>query len=157
MLEVLTAAKPKTMRYLAIDYGGKRTGLALCDQSETIASPIAVIEIPAMVIQKILAVIRDEQVEAVVVGLPINMDGTEGQAAKAVRAFANELAGKTTIPIIFHDERLSSFEAEEKLAAADFTRKKKKKRLDAVAAAGILQSFLDKKHEGASDILGDKD
>jgi len=136
------------MRYLAIDYGSKRTGLALCDRLEMIASPIAVIEIPALVIQKILALIKDEQVETVVIGLPMNMDGTEGQAAKTVRAFAKELAAVTAIPIIFHDERLSSFEAEEKLAAADFTRKKKKKRLDAVAAAGILQSFLDQKHEG---------
>ena len=137
------------MRYLAIDYGGKRTGLALCDRSEMLASPIAVLDNPAMVIQKVLAIIRDEQVETIVVGLPMNMDGTEGQAAKSVRAFAKELAQKTAIPIIFHDERLSSFEAEEKLAAADFTRKKKKKRLDAVAAAGILQSFLDQKHEEA--------
>lgn len=144
------------MRYLAIDYGGKRTGLALCDRSEMIASPIAVIEIPALVIQKILAIIKDEQVEAVVVGLPMNMDGTEGQAAKAVRSFAKELAARTAVPIIFHDERLSSFEAEEKLAAADFTRKKKKKRLDAVAAAGILQSFLDKKNQDAPDVQGDK-
>jgi putative Holliday junction resolvase len=135
------------MRYLAIDYGGKRTGLALCDQSEMIASPIAVIDIPALVIQKVLAVIKDEQVETVVVGLPMNMDGTEGQSAKAVRAFAKELAAKTAIPIIFHDERLSSFEAEEKLAPAEFTRKKKRKRLDSVAAAGILQSFLDQKHK----------
>jgi putative Holliday junction resolvase len=137
------------MRYLAIDYGSKRTGLALCDRLEMIASPIAVIEIPALVIQKVFALIKDEQVETVVIGLPMNMDGTEGQAAKTVRAFAKELAAATAIPIIFHDERLSSFEAEEKLAAADFTRKKKKKRLDAVAAAGILQSFLDKKHEDA--------
>jgi putative holliday junction resolvase len=134
------------MRYLAIDYGSKRTGLALCDQSEMIASPIAVIEIPALVIQKVLAIIKDEQIETVVVGLPMNMDGTEGPSAKAVRAFAKELTAKTAVPIIFYDERLSSFDAEEKLAAADFTRKKKKKRLDAVAAAGILQSFLDQKH-----------
>jgi putative holliday junction resolvase len=137
------------MRYLAIDYGGKRTGLALCDQSEMIASPFAVIDNPALLIQKILHIIKDEQVETVVVGLPMNMDDTEGQAAKTVRAFAKELAQKTAIPIVFHDERLSSFEAEEKLAAADFTRKKKKKRLDAIAAAAILQSFLDKKHEDA--------
>jgi putative Holliday junction resolvase len=140
------------MRYLAIDYGGKRTGLALCDQAEMLASPVAVIDIPALVIQKVLMIIKDEQVETVVVGLPMNMDGTEGPSAKAVRTFAKELAARTAVPIIFHDERLSSFEAEEKLAAADFTRKKKKKRLDAVAAAGILQSFLDKKHEDAHDI-----
>jgi 6-phosphogluconolactonase len=135
------------MRYLAIDYGGKRTGLALCDGAEMIASPVAVIENKAQVIPEILSIIARENVEAVVVGLPLNMDGSEGPAVKAVRGFAKELAGHVSIPIIFHDERLSSFEAEEKLAAADFTRKKKKKRVDAVAAATILQSFLDKKHE----------
>ena len=135
------------MRYLAIDYGGKRTGLALCDKAEMIASPVAVIENKAQLMKEILNIVETEQVEAIVVGLPLNMDGSEGPAAKTVRSFARELAVHINIPIVFHDERLSSFEAEEKLAAADLTRKKKKKRLDAIAAAAILQSFLDKKHE----------
>ena len=134
------------MRYLAIDYGGKRTGLALCDNAEMIASPVAVVENKAMLISVILDLVESEQVGTIVLGLPLNMDGSEGPAAKGVRQFANELCKNTAIPIIFHDERLSSYEAEEKLSGF-FTRKKKKQRLDAVAAAGILQSFLDKKHE----------
>jgi 6-phosphogluconolactonase len=141
------------MRYLAIDYGGKRTGLALCDKDEMIASPIAVIENRSQVLHEILNIVKNEQVEAIILGFPFNMDGTEGPAAKGVREFAKELTGRTNIPIIFHDERLSSFEAGQKLAAADYTRKKKKKRLDAVAAAGILQSFLEKKHESAKPKL----
>jgi putative Holliday junction resolvase len=136
------------MRYLAIDYGGKRTGLALCDKSEMIASPVAVIENKAQLLPTILDIIKSEQVEGIVLGLPLNMDGSEGPAANSVRQFAKDIAADTTIPIIFHDERLSSFEAEDRLAEADLTRKKKKRRLDAVAAATILQSFLDAKHGG---------
>ena len=134
------------MRYLAIDYGGKRTGLALCDNAEMIASPVAVVDNKAMLISVILDLVESEQVGTIVLGLPVNMDGSEGPAAKGVRQFANELEKHTTIPIVFQDERLSSYEAEEKLSGF-FTRKKKKQRLDAVAAAGILQSFLDTKHE----------
>jgi 6-phosphogluconolactonase len=137
------------MRYLAIDYGGKRTGLALCDKAEMIASPLAVVENQSALIPRVLDVIRTEHIEGIILGLPLNMDGSEGRAARAVRDFAKELVSHVSISIIFQDERLSSFEAEEKLAATDFTRKKKKKRLDAVAAAAILQSFLDKKHESA--------
>jgi 6-phosphogluconolactonase len=134
------------MRYLAIDYGGKRTGLALCDNAEMIASPVAVVENRAMLMSVILDLVESEHVDTIVLGLPLNMDGSEGSGAKDVRQFARELGKHTAIPIIFHDERLSSYEAEGKLAGF-FTRKKKKQRLDAVAAAEILQSFLDKKHE----------
>ncbi|MDO8302155.1 MAG: 6-phosphogluconolactonase [Sedimentisphaerales bacterium] len=141
------------MRYLAIDYGGKRTGLALCDRDETLASPVVVIENPAQCIPKILEVVKNEQVETIVLGLPLNMDDSEGPTARAVRTFAKDLAERIDIPIIFHDERLSSFEAEQKFVGAGLTRKKKKKRLDAVAAAAILQSFLDKKHGSSTSTL----
>jgi putative holliday junction resolvase len=131
------------MRYLAIDYGMKRTGLAVCDRSETLCSPLRVVETKGDLIAAILRAIKAEEIEAIVVGLPFNMDGTEGDMAKKVRAFAAQLAKKTTLPIHFHDERLSSHKAEELLAPADFTLKQKKQRLDAIAAAGILQAFLD--------------
>jgi putative Holliday junction resolvase len=135
------------MKYLAVDYGTRRTGLAVCDKAEMLASPLVVIDQPGNVIPKILETIRIYEIESIVIGLPYNMDGTEGSAARATRAFAAQLEKQVKIPILFHDERLSSFEAEEKLAAAEFTRKKFKKRLDAVAAAAILQSFLDNKHQ----------
>jgi putative Holliday junction resolvase len=131
------------MRYLAIDYGLKRTGLAVCDKNEQFCSPLKVIETSPGLIPAIMKVIKAEDMEAIVVGLPFNMDGTEGEMAKKVRAFGAQLAKQTMLPIHFHDERLTSHKAEELLAPADFTRKKKKARLDAIAAAAILQGFLD--------------
>ncbi len=133
------------MRYLAIDYGTKRTGLAVCDPSETIVSPLSVIEDKKNLVEKILKIIASENIEAVVFGLPLNMDGTTGSQAKMTEQFAEELKKRITIPVHFQDERLSSFVAEEKLAPADFTRKKKARRLDAIAAAQILEAFLEQK------------
>jgi putative Holliday junction resolvase len=138
------------MRYLAIDYGTKRTGLAVCDSSEMLATPLAVIEGHGNLMHRIVEIVLREGIEAVVLGLPVNMDDSEGPAAKAVKKFGQELAKHIAVPIIFHDERLSSFAAEELLAPADLTRKKHKRRLDAVAAAQILQSFLEEKHRPAS-------
>jgi putative Holliday junction resolvase len=133
------------MRYLAIDYGTKRTGLALCDPSETIVSPLTVIEGRKNLIEKILEAIASENIDAVVFGLPLNMDGTIGPQAKMTTQFVEELKKRTSVPIYFQDERLSSFVAEEKLAPAEFTRKKKARRLDAIAAAQILEAFLEQK------------
>lgn len=134
------------MRYLAIDYGNKRTGLAICDAKETIVSPLTVIHGQKELLKKIKNKVEDENVEAIVLGLPLNMDDSQGPQAKLVFKFADQLKAHIDIPIHFQDERLSTFGAEEKLAAADFTRGKKKKRLDAVAAAQILESFLEQKN-----------
>lgn len=133
------------MRYLAIDYGEKRTGLAICDASETIVTPLAVIRGQKELHKKISAVIREEGVEAVVIGLPLNMDGSKGSQTKLVLKFAEQLSNLLDVPVHFQDERLSSFDAEQKLAPAELTRSKKRKRLDAVAAASILEAFLEKK------------
>jgi len=133
------------MRYLAIDYGTKRTGLAICDPAETIVSPLAVLEGQKELLKKIADVVKANGVEAVVLGLPLNMDDSEGPQAKLVLKFADQLKEHLDIPIHFQDERLSSFGAEDKLAPADFTRGEKRKRLDAVAAAEILEAFLERK------------
>ena len=134
------------MRYLAIDYGDKRTGLAICDHAETIASPLAVIQGQKDLLKKIADVVETERVEAIVLGLPLNMDDSQGPQVKLVFKFADRLKEHLNIPIHFQDERLSTFSAEGKLAAADFTRGKKKKRLDAIAAAEILEAFLEQKN-----------
>lgn len=131
------------MRYLAIDYGLKRTGLAVCDADETLASPLVVLTGQGGLIEKIRQAVADQAVDAIVFGLPLNMDGTEGGQAKKVRDFAAELTKQIDLPLFFQDERLSSFDAEKKLAALGITRKKKKKHLDAIAAAAILQAFID--------------
>ena len=133
------------MRYLAIDYGARRTGLAICDQSETIASPYAVIQERKNVLEKIVEIVDRENVDAVVVGLPLNMDDSTGHQAKIVIEFAKKLENKLSIPVLFQDERLSSFAAADKLSQAEIPAKKQKKHLDAVAAAEILHAFLDRK------------
>jgi len=134
------------MRYLAIDYGDKHTGLAVCDAAETIASPFLVIEGQKDLITKIADIVATEEIEAIVLGLPLNMDDSQGPQAEHVFQFAGRLKTHLKIPIHFQDERLTSFAAERKLAPAEFTRKKKKKRLDAVAAAEILEAFLEQKN-----------
>ena len=133
------------MRYLAIDYGNKRTGLAICDDSETIVSPLAVIPTGKSLAKRICDIITSENIGAVIVGLPLNMDDSVGPQAKIVIAFADRLKKEVDVPLHFQDERLSSFDAEQKLAPAEFTRAGKKKRLDAVAAASILEFFLEQK------------
>ena len=134
------------MRYLAIDYGDKHTGLAVCDAAETIASPLTVIHGQKDLLKKISDIVEAENVEAVVLGLPLNMDDSQGHQAKITFKFADQLKARLDIPVHFQDERLSTFSAEEKLAAADFTRGKKRKRLDAIAAAEILEAFLEQKN-----------
>jgi len=133
------------MRYLAIDYGNKRTGLAICDRSETIVSPLTVIQGQNDLLKRIAEIVQAEAVEAIILGLPLNMDDSEGPQAKLTKAFAAKLQAHLDIPIHFQDERLTSFAAKEKLAPAELTRKKTKKRLDAVAAAQILEAFLENK------------
>ena len=133
------------MRYLAIDYGTKRTGLAICDASETITSPLAVINDQKGLLKKISQIVEAENVEAIVLGLPLNMTGSESSQTRMVLKFAEQLKDHLSIPVHLQDERLSSFGAEEKLAPADFTRGKRKKRIDAIAAAEILEAFLEQK------------
>ena len=133
------------MRYLAIDYGTKRTGLAICDPTETIVSPLAVLDSRKDLLSEITEIISVENVSEVVVGFPLNMDGSKGPQAKMSLKFAEQLKKHIDIPVHLQDERLSSFGAEEKLASAEFTKAQKKERLDAIAAAEILQIFLDQK------------
>ena len=136
------------MRYLAIDYGLKRLGLALCDPSETIVSPLCQFEHdhkrPHMALDRLTKIIAEHQVEALVVGLPLNMDDSEGAQARITRRFAENLAQHVAVPMHMHDERLSSAAADEMLSNSEFTKGKKKKRRDMLAACDILQSFLNR-------------
>lgn len=135
------------MRILSIDYGLKRTGIAICDAGEVICSPLEVIEGQNGLIARIKEIAAEYQAEAVVLGLPLNMDGTEGKQSQIVRSFAGEVAKALRLEVFFQDERRSSYEAERKMIDASLTRKKKKKRLDAVAAAGILEAFIDNRRK----------
>jgi len=143
------------MRTLAIDYGLKRVGLALSDAGGTLASPLSVLQrsTDAALIQQIVKTIDYEGVDRVVLGVPLNMDGTAGPNAKAMAVLGREILVKAApynsrLSVVLVDERLSSFDAEQSLndrkrAGERLTRKGKKQQLDAMAAAVFLQSFLD--------------
>ena len=140
------------MRTLAIDLGTKRVGLAISDESARFVTPLEVVSVksPEEALAAVLEVIRRESGERIVVGVPLNMDDSVGPAARAAAKWGKELARECGLPVIFVDERLSSFAAEERLvqrkrAGEKMTRRRKKERLDALAAAGFLQAFLDGK------------
>jgi len=134
------------MRYLAIDYGSKRLGLAHCDPGETSVSPLCQLSIPAVgakkVIGKLQEVIRENQIEAIVIGLPLNMDGSAGPQAQTTKSFAKLLSDSVDIPVHLQDERLSSAAADYLLDETGFTNKKRKARRDMLAACDILHEFL---------------
>lgn len=133
------------MRVLGIDVGTHRIGVALSDPTGVIAQSLTVI--PRTGWQAALAELRDlvagHGVERIVVGLPLRMDGTEGDAARQARAFAQRLRAAVGVPVEMQDERLSTAEAERAMVAADVRRERRQMRRDAVAAALILQRYLD--------------
>ncbi len=134
------------MRYLAIDYGLKRLGLALCDPAETIVSPLCQwpvdVSRPDQILAKLQEVIAEHEIDALVVGLPLNMDDSEGEQAKLSRQFAERLAHAVHIPVHLQDERLSSMAADEMLAESGLSKSKRKTKRDMLAACDILQEFL---------------
>jgi len=130
------------MRFLCIDLGDKRTGLAICDGDEILASPLAVLEGQRNLPDEIVKIAEEQQVQALVFGLPVNMDGSEGERAVQTKNFAEKIKSKTTLPIFFQDERLSTFTAGQQLSQTGLTHKKKKDRIDAIAAAEILKEFI---------------
>jgi putative holliday junction resolvase len=138
------------MRFLAVDLGDKRTGLAVGDTITGLASPLEVVRVPAAEnggesLLSVLARRIDEQLgpaDELVVGLPINMDGTEGPRARIVRLFAARLGERSRRVVHLQDERLTSADADWSLAQSGLTHKQKKERRDAVAAAAILNDFL---------------
>ena len=140
------------MRTLAVDLGTRRVGLALSDAGGRFATPYEVLQVtsPEGAANKVLEVVAREGVERIVIGLPLNMDDSIGPAARGVIAWGNGFAQRAQRPIVFVDERLSSFAAEQDLverkrSGERSTRKRRKEQLDAVAAAGFLQAFLDGK------------
>ncbi len=130
-------------RWLGIDHGSKRVGVAVGDDSVSIAAPLTVLDGADFdrVAEKIVELAAEHDVLGAVVGWHLNMDDTEGPQGKIARQFAADLADSTKLDVRLWDERLSSFEADQALAGT-FTRKQKKNRQDAIAAAVILQDFL---------------
>jgi len=130
-------------RWLGIDHGTKRIGVAVGDTSDGVTTPLAVLDAqpPKEAIGQILVLAEQYDAEGLVVGWPLNMDDTEGPQGRTARELAGCIARATRRDVRLWDERLSSFEADNVLAGK-LTRKKKKRRQDAVAAAVILQDFL---------------
>lgn len=133
------------MKWLAVDYGDSRTGLAGCDESETVTSPITP-QIEEKSMNKVAAAVVDvacaRQAAGLVCGLPKNMDGTEGKRAEKSRRFAQRLADMAGMPVVMWDERRTTVSAAAILADNDTFGQKRKEKLDSVSAAVILESFL---------------
>ena len=139
------------MRYLAVDYGTKRIGLAICDELEIAASPLAKIRSKTggrlrTDAQAVAQIAAEYDVAEYVVGLPYNMDGSLGPQAQICQKFAKALGEVTAKPVHLFDERLTSEAAKAKLLETHLTSKKRRALTDMVAAAVILQSFMDAKH-----------
>lgn len=150
------------MRIFAIDLGDKRTGLALADRITNIASPAGLVEVP--IDQEHGRLLIDEIVKQfhrqasgpeteIILGIPLNMDGTEGPRAKHVRTFATKLASRIDRPIVLVDERKSSLAADARMSQSGLTHKQKKQRRDAIAAAAIAQLYLDEPDASVIDTV----
>jgi len=134
------------MRALGIDLGSKRIGIAVSDRSGTIASPLTVVHRSGSTKrdhQAIAALVAEEEAEIVVVGLPINMDGSLGPAAKAATAEANTLASVVGVPVVTFDERRTTVTAQRAMIDARMRAEARRRIIDKVAAAVILQNWLD--------------
>jgi putative Holliday junction resolvase len=129
-----------------LDLGTTTIGLALSDKGHRFATPRPVINRKKFSVdaEVLLAFAAKEEVKAFVIGLPINMDGSQGPRAQATRAFVRNMSEKTAIPFTFWDERLSTVAAERALLEMDVSRKKREERIDSAAAAFILQGALDR-------------
>ncbi|MEZ5947416.1 MAG: Holliday junction resolvase RuvX [Hyphomonas sp.] len=132
---------------LGLDPGTKTVGVASCDGLRMIASPVETIPKGrklAPVLERLFALYDDRGAVGLVMGLPLNMDGTEGPRAQSVRALAWNILKHRDVPILFEDERLSTAEAEWVMLDADLSRKRRAERIDASAAAVILKSALER-------------
>ena len=133
------------MRILALDHGTKRIGVAVSDEMKMIASPLEYIpaEPFAEFLERLREILREKEVEMILIGLPRNMDGSYGPAALKVQEFVAVLKDALTIPIKTLDERLTTVQAQRFLIQSNVRRAKRKEKVDKTAAAILLQSYLD--------------
>jgi putative holliday junction resolvase len=133
------------MRILGLDHGTKRIGVAVSDELKMIAQPLEFVlaEPFAKFLERLKEIIREKEVEMILVGMPRNMDGSYGPAALKVQEFVSVLKDALTIPIKTWDERLTSAQANRFLIEGEVRREKRKEKVDKTAAAILLQSYLD--------------
>jgi RNAse H-fold protein YqgF len=132
------------MKIMAVDYGEARTGLAMCDALEMLASPLTTIKEKSTekTIEKIVQAVTENKVEMLVVGHPINMNGTAGERAQKCAQVAEKLKEKLSIPVVLWDERATTKSAQNILSTTGTYGKKRKDVLDAVAATIILENYM---------------
>jgi putative Holliday junction resolvase len=141
------------MRILAIDVGARRIGLAISDPTATLARPLTTLVVRAdtgidALVQEIARLsAEDDGLERLVVGLPVSLNGSANDQTRYVSTFIEALKARTSLPVDLEDERLTSREAESRLAVGERDWRKRKQRLDAAAAAVVLQDYLDRRRE----------
>jgi len=142
----LLAALPPNRAICGLDLGDKTIGFAVSDLRRQVATPILVIRRVKFTedATRLLALLAERQIVGIILGLPLNMDGSEGPRVQSTRAFARNLEKLTPVPIGFWDERLSTVAAERALLEADTSRKRRSEVIDQVAAGYILQGALDR-------------
>jgi putative Holliday junction resolvase len=148
-LHAFMAALPDQGALIGLDYGSKRIGVAACDPGRVIASAIATIartKIDADV-AAVRALYEGRDCVGLVIGLPLNMDGSAGPSAQAARAFARNLLARLDVPLLMWDERLSTTAVQRALIAADASRKRRAAVIDQLAAGYILQGAIDRMQE----------
>ena len=145
-LSELESALPPAAPLIGLDLGTKTIGVAISDLGRRIASPLVLINRVKFTLdaEALIKLIAERQVAAIVIGLPLNMDGSEGPRAQATRAFVRNLLPKIEIPVAFWDERLSTVAVTRTLLEADTSRKRRGELVDKMAAAFILQGALDR-------------
>ncbi|WOC17340.1 Holliday junction resolvase RuvX [Pseudochrobactrum sp. MP213Fo] len=141
-----------------LDLGTKTIGIAISDLSYSFAHPRPVLKRTKFTqdAQELLELLKKEKVAAAVIGLPVNMDGSEGPRVQATRAFVRNMEKLTDIPFIYWDERLSTVAAQRALIGMDVSRAKRAERIDSAAASFILQGALDRLHRLQSDAARDQ-
>jgi putative holliday junction resolvase len=145
-IEDFAAALPPNRAIAGLDLGDKTIGVAVSDLRRMVATPIQVIRREKFTLDaaRLLALLTERGAAAIVLGLPLNMDGSSGPRVQATQAFARNLEKLTPLPICYWDERLSTVAAERALLEADTSRKRRKEVIDQVAAGYILQGALDR-------------
>ena len=150
--ENFSERKGRLVIILSVDYGRVRTGVAVCDKNEVIASPVEVIKETRQEVLagRIAELCEKTSAEQIVLGLPRNMDGSEGESAQNARAFAQKISELTGIDTVMQDERGTTITAHNYLNSTNTRGKKRKNVVDEVAATIILQDYLDKRKSGTA-------
>jgi putative Holliday junction resolvase len=145
-IEAFAALLAPNRAIAGLDLGDKTIGVAISDLRRSVATPVQVIRREKFTLDatRLLALLGERKASAILLGLPLNMDGSEGPRVQSTRAFARNLEKLTELPIFFWDERLSTVAAERALLEADASRQRRREVIDAVAATYILQGALDR-------------